>query len=222
MTFSFTENKYGKYAIPFGMEKLRICNRLMSGEVWEGGTLKFIEEQALNGDIIHAGAFIGDFLPALSSFIPNFKVIAFESSPTYFKACLKCIELNSLTNIDMYNYAVGDEISTVRTNEVNPDGSYIGGHAAVTKRKDRGSIEIDLVKLDDIVNKQRPVSLIHLDVEGFEALAIKGAESIIREYKPILIIEICRQITTDEFCTELFQELGYKKLGEVGGNLILV
>jgi FkbM family methyltransferase len=221
MTFSFTENKYGKYAIPDGMEELRICNRLMAGDIWEGGTLNFIGEQILSGDIIHAGAFIGDFIPALSSFVPNFKVIAFESSPTYYDACVKCIEINNITNVDMYNYAVGDEALIIRTREKNTDGSYIGGHATVSKALYRGNIDVNLVKIDDIVDQTRPVGLVHLDVEGFEPLAVKGCENIIRRYRPMLILEICKQLTNDQFCLDLFNELGYNEVGRVGGNIIL-
>ncbi len=53
-------------------------------------------------------------------------------------------------------------------------------------------LEIQMVKLDDWVqeNNLKSIDLIKIDVEGHEFNTIKGCESILKEMKPVLIVEI--------------------------------
>jgi len=47
---------------------------------------------------------------------------------------------------------------------------------------------IPMLKLDDFYSQER-VGLIILDIEGWEAAAIRGAEKIIKTYRPVVMIE---------------------------------
>jgi hypothetical protein len=57
------------------------------------------------------------------------------------------------------------------------------------KTRGRKLVRVDVVAIDEIVPETRSVSLIHLDVEGFEDFAILGAAKTIARCKPKLIIE---------------------------------
>ncbi|MDZ7845687.1 MAG: FkbM family methyltransferase [Owenweeksia sp.] len=43
------------------------------------------------------------------------------------------------------------------------------------------TIEVDIVKIDDIVPKDREASILHLDVEGFEKQALTGGLETIKK-----------------------------------------
>ncbi|MEZ5889988.1 MAG: FkbM family methyltransferase [Xanthobacteraceae bacterium] len=52
--------------------------------------------------------------------------------------------------------------------------------------------EVDCVKLDDVCERSevQRIDVVKIDVEGAEMAVLKGASSIIRKYKPLLIIEL--------------------------------
>ncbi len=222
MQYTYAKNKYGKYAIPVGMEDTIICNTLIadSGVIWERDTLDYIENQTLQGDIIHAGAFIGDFVPCLSSLVPNYKVICFEPSELNYKACLETIKINNLNNVELHQRVLGDVNSIVKF-LVSYEGKPEGPMSAVTTN-DKYGIDTECITLDSILDQDRPVTLIHLDVEGYETKALQGAVNTIERFKPLLLIEKYKQQEQDSFFNFLLNDLGYVDSGEVGGNRILV
>jgi len=60
--------------------------------------------------------------------------------------------------------------------------------------------EVKIVKLDSIIPKDCKISLIHLDLEGFEFDALLGAKEIIERDKPIIVLEIdSRAVTYNSF-----------------------
>ena len=49
--------------------------------------------------------------------------------------------------------------------------------------------EIETIRLDDFfANETDNISLIKLDIEGYEEQALFGAEKIIKKFKPVLLI----------------------------------
>jgi hypothetical protein len=57
-----------------------------------------------------------------------------------------------------------------------------------------------MVEATTIDSIGKPISLIHLDVEGFEFSVLKGADETIRKYLPTVILEIdARAVTYNEF-----------------------
>ena len=53
-----------------------------------------------------------------------------------------------------------------------------------------GSLQIAVNTLDNELAKVGTVDLLKIDVEGFELSVLKGADGIIRNYKPKLLIEL--------------------------------
>jgi hypothetical protein len=75
-------NKYGGYCVPLASRYRVAARKILAGEVWEPTTIEFLMSYGSHGDIVHAGAYFGDFLPALSrSCAPGAKVWAFEPNP---------------------------------------------------------------------------------------------------------------------------------------------
>lgn len=56
------------------------------------------------------------------------------------------------------------------------------------KISEEGDISIAVDKIDNLISAENEVGFIKMDIEGSELNALKGAERIIRKYKPILAI----------------------------------
>lgn len=70
------------------------------------------------------------------------------------------------------------------------------------------------VAIDDIIPKDRRISIIHLDIEGDEQKALEGAQKTIERCKPILVVE--------EVFSKVTPPKGYGYLRSFGNNLVYV
>jgi FkbM family methyltransferase len=174
----------------------------LGGAVYEAETVKFLVERA-RGDVVHAGTFFGDFLPALSRAYEQ--VWAFEPNSDSFKCAEITIRLNDLGNVNLRNSALG---STARaaTLVTERDGQYLGGASFVVDEPGETPIQT----VDDVVPSARHVGMIHLDVEGYEANALEGARETMRRCAPIVVLETLVQID------------GYAVSARLGRNFVLM
>jgi Methyltransferase FkbM domain len=74
------------------------------------------------------------------------------------------------------------------------------------------------VTVDETVPSDRKVSIIQLDVEGFEKPALAGALMTIQRCKPIIILET---LPEEGWLSENIMRLGYRIAGTVHGNTLL-
>jgi FkbM family methyltransferase len=105
------------------------------------------------------------------------KVFAFEASKHNYDILQKNIEINKLSNVSVYNNAVGDTRGKINIS--------VGYNVNVVKKRNSDSIE--MVPLDEF--KQTIPNLVKIDVEGFEIAVLKGAHEILQT-KPKLVIEV--------------------------------
>ena len=103
LKYVYAQNIYGKYYIPYNSVHRPCPQIILKGGVWEYETLKFIESEYKGGDIIHAGAYFGDFLPFLSSISKNFNVFAFEPVLENYKCSRLNLSLNNIKNVELFN-----------------------------------------------------------------------------------------------------------------------
>ena len=82
--------------------------------------------------------------------------------------------------------------------------------------KNAKTLEIQIKKLDDILNDE--ISIIHLDVEGYETKILEGAMNLIQTWKPILILEEVG--ANDEMMKNNILPLGYKLINTLNRNTI--
>src|SRR5690606_36519209 len=88
-------NEYGGYCIPLSSAYRPVPQRILAGEVHELRTIQFIIAHAGDGDIVHAGSYFGDFLPALSNnCAPNAKIWTFEPNDENYRCSLITIPIN--------------------------------------------------------------------------------------------------------------------------------
>lgn len=163
--------------------------------------------------IFDIGVNIGETLLNISKINKNGKNFGFEPVPFLYEKALKNIHLNKTQNISLINEALSDREGTLFF-ELPIYRNYGGIHMS-TKRTDL-SYEVRATTLDNFIHREKieKVDFIKIDVEGFEANVLAGADYTIRKYKPILFIEIIdehlkRNNTSAEKIISKLIQLGY-------------
>ena len=189
--FRVAANRYGRYCVPDPSSWRPASQCVLQGAVWEEKTIEFVRNHAGLGDIIHAGAFFGDFLPALSQALaPGCTLWAFEPNPDNYSAASETCRLNALDNVILHNAALGSK-KGVATMKVREGGRAIGGMSAIVEKMTApfdDHISVPVERIDDVVSN-RHISIIHLDIEGYEEPALEGALQTICQCRPIIILE---------------------------------
>lgn len=157
--------------------------------------------------IIESGANIGGHTVGLARLVgPQGRVLAFEPQRLVFHTLCANVALNSLTNVDCYWAAVGSQEGIIAVPEVDPyQQSNFGG---MTLREAQKGMPISCFKLDRFLALPR-VNLIKIDVEGMEADVLRGAEQILRKFKPVLYVENDRPELSEELI-RLIGSFGYR------------
>lgn len=216
-------NKYGGYCIPLSSLHRPAVQQILSGAVWEMDTIEFMISHCGEGDIVHAGTFYGDFLPALSqSSMLGSKVWAFEPNPENYRCALITVHINGLQNIELMNVGLGESYDQFVMETLDARGRSRGGASRIvetnTKSPEKGLITVNIAPLDEIIPLERNVSIIQLDVEGFEKSALTGALKTIQRCRPILILE---NLPQENWLSENILQLGYRIVGKIHRNTIL-
>ena len=179
--YTIAKNKYGVYSIPKSIEYTYTSQIILNGGVHEDTTIDYLK--SVGGNIIHAGSGFGDFLPALKDCD---SIWAFEPNRLMYQSSLGTIELNNLSNVNLFPYAIGEYEGVVNLKELDDSGIQMGPRSEIS---DNG-VEVKITKLDSIIPKDCKISAIHLDLEGYEFQALNGAKEIIERDKPIIVLEI--------------------------------
>jgi FkbM family methyltransferase len=192
-SFIFARNEYGFYCIPAAASHRPAAECVIGGDVWERKTIDFMLDSSRGEEVITAGAFFGDALPALSKVCQW--VWAFEPNPENFRCAQITILLNDLRNVALYQAGLGERREKRKLVVKDHHGRSLGGASQIADITDRGSeaVSIDLVTIDSVVRRDANISLIHLDVEGFEEYALRGAKNTIERCHPLLILETVPQ-----------------------------
>lgn len=185
-----TQNQYGWVCLPRSSTHTYTSQALLAGRVHEPTTIEYLLEHHGGEDIVHAGAGFGDFLPALGKACSG-KIWAFEPNLENYRSARKTIELNGLTNIVLQNLALGAQPGAAQLRVMD-------GEAAMGPRSEicdgetvlaHESQPCEIRTLDELL-PEAPVAIIHLDIEGYEFEALRGAAGLIARCRPLIVLEI--------------------------------
>ncbi|MDB4106556.1 FkbM family methyltransferase [Alphaproteobacteria bacterium] len=158
--------------------------RFLNGRYHEPEMHRLVEKffQKVSGSMIHAGTFFGDMLPSFSQNVSG-TVYAFEPVLENFVLAKLTVEKNNLSNVILNNCALSDKFTNLKINTTEVGHKHAGGSSKIA---DSGSIcaavPIDILKDEEIV-------LLHLDIEGHELAALKGAIRTLKKCRPVVVIE---------------------------------
>jgi len=141
--------------------------------------------------IIDIGANNGQFLKAAHHFFPKAVIYSFEPIPKLFQGLIKF----KSKNINVFNLAVGNSIGEFDFH-LN-SYSHVSSFLDISKENEtypKDSIETIRVKQDTLDNISKSldikgVTLLKLDVQGFEMEVLKGGANTIKAHINYIIIE---------------------------------
>ena len=165
--------------------------------------LKPVNSILLKGTALDIGANIGNHSLYFSCFFS--KVYSFEPNPDTYD--LLKINAKGANNITVYNYGLGDEEGTFFLQE---NITNIGGSSVVNNQNDK-TVEIKILKLDNLIDEISDLVFIKIDVEGFEEKVFRGGIKCIKKYQPIVVFEQDKEAFNEEETRSirLLRELDY-------------
>ncbi|MEP4148373.1 MAG: FkbM family methyltransferase [Halioglobus sp.] len=219
-------NQYGGYCLPESSLHRSAARRVLRGDVYEPATLEFMRAHCGEGDIVHAGTYFGDFLPALASGCgANSEVWAFEPNPENYRCAQITCLINALNNVHLQNAGLGDELAELYMRTVDTDGRSMGGKSRIIAQEDYDEARDEKIRItciDEAVPVDRNVSIVQLDVEDHEKAALTGALQTIKRCLPILILEVRKEsdLLDSAWFADTILSLGYKQTDTVHGNVV--
>ena len=213
-------NRHGAYAVPRASRHRPASRVILASRVWEPGTIDLLSELKRDADLIHAGAFFGDFIPALARSRTGPAVVwAFEPSRDNYRCAELTVRLNGLTNVRLFRAALGEAAGTATLETSDSSGTPLGGASRIVEAGSGKHHEtVEQVAIDDVVDSNREVAAIHLDVEGQERQALLGAMRTIERCRPLLVLEY---LPAPSWIVENLMPLGYAQTKRVDDNFIL-
>lgn len=146
-----------------------------------------------NTSVIDIGANMGSFCIDIAIRNPTCTIMAFEAQKMKsFQLCGN-IFLNSLENIEVYQYALTNTddktLPFVIANDGNNGASRLEIEAVKTNFQGKTKVMVPSMKLNDIPDNKRRISMIKIDVEGHERSVIEGGLSLISTHRPYIVFE---------------------------------
>jgi FkbM family methyltransferase len=183
---------------------------ILHDKLWEADICEYISNLIVDGtDFMDIGANIG--LITLGVKI----LLRFKNKKIRKSHCIECndeifLSLKHNTSlhqdINIYNFALSDkqQLCSMSTNEYNNgcniiDTTYSGTdistyhyeHMSTSTFIKKSNIFYSAISLDSICDTfTNKVSLVKIDVEGFEYLVLQGAKMFLEKHKPTILIEI--------------------------------
>lgn len=142
-----------------------------------------------NSNCIDVGCHKGEILDEIISSAPSANHFAFEPIPVFFEN-LKT-KYKNYKNITFFPFALAEKNGTATFNYVKNAPAYSGLNKReyAHKQPDIQEINVEIKRLDDLIDEKLKVDFIKIDVEGAELGVLMGAKRIIENNKPIIIFE---------------------------------
>lgn len=136
---------------------------------------------------------------------PTGAVLAFEPQRVVFQTLCANMALNSLTNVNCYPVAIGDQNGPIIVPDLDYEQEY--NYGGVDLSGDLHGEKVPLLTIDDF--GLPGCSLIKIDVEGMEENALRGARNTIQRCRPVLYVENDRKEKSAQLISYI-DSLGYR------------
>lgn len=161
---------------------------------------------------VDGGAHVGEFLKAMCDIARRGRHYAFEPIPELARSLAE-----EFPGVRVWPVALGDRAGRSSFCHVVNDPAYSGLRRRTYDRSDPEieTIDVEVVRLDDVIDDKDAPAFIKLDLEGGEYHALLGAVGTIRRCRPVIVFEAGERSTghygvTPEMIHALFSDrLGY-------------
>ena len=177
-------------------------------------------------NIIDVGSNSGQFSKVATHFYPNAAINAFEPLPDLYSKIEKLFQSNQ--KITTHNLALGNEVGVIKFNknkyghissilEISSDNIHYP-----KQENDLAQIDVAIKTLDSlslIDSKSKGLTLLKLDVQGYELEVLKGGDETIKHIDYIVIEANLEQLYTNQPSFNQMNEYLTSKGFEIKGML---
>jgi FkbM family methyltransferase len=187
---------------------------------------KFSELIPEDSIVLDIGAHVGSFSIVFGSCVPKGKVLAFEPNPQTFKILEENTKNNPSFNIIPYNYASTTETKSYTFYYSDPKvyGNGVNGGnfneielGTQVKQFHATPVEVSGVNTYDFLLKNykdelHKIKFIKTDTEGYDKEVLKTLSPLIKQNKPVLMVEAFKSSTKEEIIDyyETIKSFGYE------------
>ena len=179
---------------------------------YEAGTNKVLAKYIKKGDVvIEAGANLGSETLLMSKLVGDGMVYGFEPNPYTFERLSINVAINSLTNVKVFDYAMGESDGNISFN-IYPKGFCNPGMSSKYMETPlTHKINVVQKTLDTFIKEQNidKVDFLKMDIQGAEMDMISGASATISKHKPSIFLEALIMYNDTKALYEKFKEYGY-------------
>jgi len=157
------------------------------------------------------GANIGFFSLIAAQLVgPQGRVFAFEADPEIAARLQENVCRNNFTHVAVEQKAVWSHPGSVSFSRVDPGTSPDRGlgHVSPDASGESNEISVEAVSLDQFTLFHPPPDVLKCDVEGAEVAVFDGARRLLREDRPILLVEMHTE-ENSRLLVQRFSGFGY-------------
>jgi FkbM family methyltransferase len=167
-----------------------------------------MKKQRLLAEHIHSGTIFYDVganvgvYTLLASLLSGTRghVYSFEPVPRNIHYLKEHIRINMVSNASVIGAAVCD---------IDGEVSFsLGSSSSMGYVDNTGDIDVRALKLDTFCSKEKPPTVIKMDIEGAEHLALLGANETLRKCKPTIFLSTHGSRVHSDCCS-LLEDIGY-------------
>jgi hypothetical protein len=173
---------------------------------------KFAEIIPQDSIVLDIGAHVGSFSIIFGSCVPEGKVLAFEPNPTTYQVLEQNAKNNPKYNITPYNYAATSETKPYTFYYTDPNiwgnGTNGGNFNSIDlgeyiKQTHSVPVEVSGVNiygflLENYKSELDKIKFIKVDTEGYDKEVLKTLTALIKQNKPVLMVEAFKGLTQEE------------------------
>jgi FkbM family methyltransferase len=161
---------------------------------------------------IDVGAHIG-YYTMLVHKLGAEKIIAIEPDPRVFRILNRAIEANKLENIITINIAAYNKSNVTLELHLSTKSGFSSISSSHLPKTCGGTASVKTITLDEVVRTLNldKIDLVKIDVEGAEAYVLLGAQKVINQFRPLLLVEVLGANREN-----VFEFFGTKKYDRVG------
>ena len=193
--------------------------------VWDPLLTRFIESTLRPGDVfIDVGAHVGYFTLLASRRVGTTgRVLSIEPNPSTLDQLQQNIERSRLPNVQVEHTACGESREVVRLYLHTATNSSMAS-LSTANATGGGAVDVPCTTLDQLCRERglARVNVVKIDVEGAELSVLRGMKEIMRDSRPIIVIELEPQLlegfgTPLDSVLNLLGECDYS-LSQLGGH----
>lgn len=166
------------------MEEYRCAKRFLQ---FEPEFLDLFLQVVANAEVVYdIGGYIGMYSLAAVCRNPRVAVYCFEPQATNSEAIRRNVSANQYDAIRVFATALGDTTASMPFVRRGQTGGFSPLGA------DSSASMIPQVTLDEFAEGESllPPDIVKIDVEGYEANVLRGMQSILERYRPIVLVEL--------------------------------